>query len=42
LIDRSYADSAGVFATLLTLALLAALLYGLVRLVESRLSYLEA
>jgi NitT/TauT family transport system permease protein len=42
LIDRSYADSAGVFATLLTLALLAALLYGLVRLLEGRLSYLEA
>lgn len=42
LIDRSYADSAGVFATLLTLALLAALLYGLVRLLEGWLSYLEA
>ncbi len=42
LIDRSYADSAGVFATLLTLALLAAILYGAVRLLERRLSYVEA
>jgi NitT/TauT family transport system permease protein len=42
LIQRSYADSAGVFATLLMLALLAGLLYGLVRLLERWLSYVEA
>ncbi|HEY7347861.1 MAG TPA: ABC transporter permease [Ktedonobacterales bacterium] len=42
LVERSYADPAGVFATLLTLALLAALLYGLARLLERRLSYVEA
>jgi NitT/TauT family transport system permease protein len=35
-------DSAGVFATLLLLALLAALYYGLARLAERRFSYLEA
>jgi NitT/TauT family transport system permease protein len=35
-------DSAGVFATLLVLALLAALYYGLARLAERRFSYLEA
>jgi NitT/TauT family transport system permease protein len=34
-------DSAGVFATLLALALLAALYYGLARLAERRFSYLE-
>jgi NitT/TauT family transport system permease protein len=42
LIERSYADLAGVFATLLMLALLAALFYGLVRLLERWLSYVEA
>lgn len=42
LIDYNFADSAGLFSTLLTLALLAALLYGLVRLLERRLSYVEA
>lgn len=42
LIDRSAADSAGVFATLLMLALLAAALYGLVRLVERSFSFAEA
>jgi NitT/TauT family transport system permease protein len=36
LVDRSYADTAGVLATLVMLALLAALLYGAVRLVERR------
>ncbi len=41
-INRSYADTAGVFATLLTLALLAALFYGLVRLLERWCSYVEA
>jgi NitT/TauT family transport system permease protein len=34
IVDRSYADAAGVFATLLMLALLAAVLYGAVRLLE--------
>ncbi|HLV97893.1 MAG TPA: ABC transporter permease [Ktedonobacterales bacterium] len=42
LIDYNFADSAGVFATLLMLALLATLLYGLVRLLERWLSYMEA
>jgi NitT/TauT family transport system permease protein len=42
LVDRSYADSAGVFATLMMLMLLAAVLYGLVRLAERRFSYVEA
>jgi NitT/TauT family transport system permease protein len=42
LIERSYADSAGVFATLLMLALLAGTLYGAARLIEHRLSYVEA
>ena len=42
LIERSYADSAGVFATLLMLALLAGILYGAARLIERRLSYAEA
>ncbi|WIG60542.1 MAG: Hydroxymethylpyrimidine ABC transporter, transmembrane component [Ktedonobacterales bacterium] len=42
LIDRSAADSAGVFATLLMLALLAAALYGLVRLLERSFSFAEA
>ncbi len=42
LVDYNFADSAGVFATLLMLALLAALLYGLVRLLERWLSYMEA
>lgn len=41
IVQRSYADSAGVFATLLTLALLATTLYALVRLVELRFSYVE-
>ncbi len=36
LVDRSYADTAGVLATLVMLALLAALLYGGVRMVERR------
>lgn len=36
LVERSYADTAGVLATLVMLALLAALLYGAVRLVERR------
>ncbi len=35
-------DSAGVFATLLLLALLASIYYGLARLAERRFSYLEA
>lgn len=42
LIDRNYADPAGEFATLLMLGLLAAALYGAVRLGERRLSYAEA
>jgi NitT/TauT family transport system permease protein len=42
LVDYNFADTAGVFATLLMLALLAALLYGLVRLLERWLSYVEA
>jgi NitT/TauT family transport system permease protein len=42
LIERSYADAAGVFATLLMLALLAGILYGAARLIERRLSYVEA
>jgi NitT/TauT family transport system permease protein len=41
IVQRSYADSAGVFATLLTLALLATTLYALVRLIELRFSYVE-
>ncbi len=41
IVQRSYADSAGVFATLLMLALLAAALYGLARLLERRYSYME-
>lgn len=41
IVQRSQSDSAGVFATLLTLALLAAALYGVVRLVELRFSYIE-
>lgn len=40
-IARNQFDSALVFATLLALGLLAAALYGLARLVERRLSYLE-
>lgn len=42
LVHYNFADSAGLFSTLLTLALLAALLYGLVRLLERWLSYVEA
>ena len=42
LIDRSDFDSAGVFATLLALALLAATLYGVARLAERLFSYVEA
>lgn len=42
LVDYNFADSAGLFSTLLMLALLAALLYGLVRLLERWLSYVEA
>lgn len=42
LIDRESVDSPGVFATLLALALLAAALYGVVRLLERRVSYVEA
>jgi len=42
LVDFNAADSAGVFATLLMLGLLAAVLYGLVRLIERRCSYVEA
>lgn len=42
LIDRNYADPAGEFATLLMLGLLAAALYGAVRLGERRLSFAEA
>lgn len=41
IVQHSYADSAGVFATLLMLALLAAVLYGLARLLERRFSYME-
>ena len=41
-IDSQSSDSPGVFAILLTLALLAAALYGAARLLERRLSYLEA
>ena len=41
IVQRSYADSAGVFATLLMLALLASILYGLARLLERRFSYME-
>jgi NitT/TauT family transport system permease protein len=37
LIERSFADTAGVFVTLFMLALLAAVLYGGVRLIERRL-----
>jgi NitT/TauT family transport system permease protein len=39
--ERSYADSAGVFASLLVLAVLAASLYGAARLLETRLVYTE-
>jgi putative riboflavin transport system permease protein len=42
LIDRSDFDSAGVFATLFALALLAAVLYGIARLAERLFSYVEA
>jgi putative riboflavin transport system permease protein len=42
LIQRQSSDSAGVFATLLMLGLLAAALYGAVRLCERRYSYAEA
>jgi NitT/TauT family transport system permease protein len=42
IVQRSYSDSAGVFATLLVLAALAAVLYGAIRLLESRVSYVEA
>ena len=41
LVERNYADSAGVFAILLMLALLASILYGMVRLLERRFSYME-
>jgi NitT/TauT family transport system permease protein len=41
-IDMQSLDSAGEFATLLTLALLAAALYGGMRLVERRFSFVEA
>ena len=41
-VARGNFDTPLVFATLLSLALLAALLYGIARLVERRLSYLEA
>ena len=41
LIDRESTDSPGVFATLLALALLAAVLYGAARLFERRFSYVE-
>jgi NitT/TauT family transport system permease protein len=41
LVDLQTPYSAGVFATLLTLGLLAAVLYGVVRLVERRFSYAE-
>jgi NitT/TauT family transport system permease protein len=41
IVQRSDADSAGVFSTLLMLALLAAALYGLARLLERRFSYME-
>ncbi len=42
LLNHEYADPAGEFATLLMLGLLAAALYGVVRLGECRLSYAEA
>ena len=42
LLNHEYADPAGEFATLLMLGLLAAALYGVVRLGERRLSYAEA
>jgi NitT/TauT family transport system permease protein len=38
-VQRSYADSPGVFATLLMLGMLAALLYGVIRLSERRFSF---
>lgn len=41
LIDREASDAPGVFATLLALALLATVLYGAVRLLERRFSYVE-
>jgi NitT/TauT family transport system permease protein len=41
-VDQQSLDSAGVFATLVTLALLAAALYGGMRLVERRFSFVEA
>lgn len=42
LLNHEYADPAGEFATLLMLGLLAAALYGVVRLGERRLSFAEA
>jgi NitT/TauT family transport system permease protein len=41
LIDREASDAPGVFATLFALALLAAALYGAVRLLERRFSFVE-
>ena len=41
LVQLNYTDSAGVFAILLMLALLASILYGMVRLLERRFSYME-
>ena len=41
-VDLQSLDSAGLFAVLFTLALLAALLYGAMRLIERRFSYAEA
>lgn len=38
-VQRSYSDSPGVFATLLMLGILAALMYGAVRMVERRCSF---
>jgi NitT/TauT family transport system permease protein len=42
IIASSQSDKPLVFATLLSLALLAAILYGLARLAERRFSYMEA
>src|SRR5579885_2234472 len=42
LVDQQSLDSAGVFAVLLTLAFLAALFYGAMRLIERRFSFVEA
>ena len=42
IIARSQSDRPLEFATLLTLSLLAAMLYGLARLAERRFSYMEA